>query len=444
MLNESFKGFVDSLQLDNEIDINTKFKTITKRLNTSYYPDNTSEEDHGYKVGSLGRQTAIKGISDMDMLFVLPKSKFKQYDEHKGNGQSALLQDVKAQIRKRYPNESIVVRGDGQVVVVTFSNYEVEVCPAFENSDGSYKYPDSNNGGMWKRTDPMVEIGESEYLIDQTNGHFKYICQMIRAWKNNGGFKMGGLLVDTLVHKFFNKYPQYMTVTFEDYLFLFKDLFQYLKSQEKEKKYWQALGSKQHVFDKSKAFISKAEKAYNKIKDLNEESEDLYVNLQEVFGIKFPVPETLQKAEYSSYDLRGNNEQFIEDMFQVDIKYSLKIECDIRVNGFREGSLRKFIRDKIPILHKRELKFYIDVNEAEDKGLNYSIYWKVRNRGPEAVANKKQRGEIIKGASQKIEPTSFNGAHYVECYIISNGICIAKDRISVPIFQTPFKMRVQI
>ncbi|MFF8391863.1 SMODS domain-containing nucleotidyltransferase, partial [Cellulosimicrobium funkei] len=192
MLAESFETFVNSLQLKNSDDIDTKFKSITKRLNMSYYGSN-SEEEHGYKVGSLGRKTAINGISDMDMLFVLPKTKFKQYDEYKGNGQSALLQDVKAEIRKRYPNESIIVRGDGQVVVVTFSNYEVEVCPAFENSDGSYKFPDSKYGGTWKRTDPMVEIGESEYTIDQTNGHFKNICQMVRAWKNNIGFKMGGL-----------------------------------------------------------------------------------------------------------------------------------------------------------------------------------------------------------------------------------------------------------
>lgn len=450
MLSQSFQQFMELLQIDNETDINTKFKSITKRLNTSYYPDNTSEEDHGYKVGSLGRQTAIKGISDMDMLFVLPKSKFKQYNDHKSNGQSALLQDVKEQIRKRYPNESIIVRGDGQVVVITFSNYEVEVCPAFENSDGSYKYPDSKKGGKWKRTDPMVEIGESEYMIGETNGHFKYICQMVRAWKNNAGFKMGGLLIDTLVHKFFNKYPQYMTVTFEDYLFLFQDLFQYLKSQDKEKKYWQALGSRQPVFDKSKDFISKAEKAYNKIKDLNEESEDLYENLQEVFGITFPVPETVQKAEFSSYAYRSigaaaTTEQFIERMFQVDIKYTLKIECEIKANGFRVGLLRNLIRNKKRLPLSRKLRFYIEENEFEEKrnGAPYYIYWKVRNRGPEAVKRKCLRGEIEKGTSEHVEITSFKGEHFVECYIISNGICVARDTIDVPIFETPFPMKVQ-
>ncbi|MER7908129.1 nucleotidyltransferase, partial [Streptomyces sp. NPDC095614] len=75
-------------------------------------------------------------------------------------------------------------------------------------------------------------------------------------------------------------------------------------------------------------------------------------------------------------------------------------------------------------------------------GISYSIYWKTRNRGTEAVARKKQRGEIVKGTSQKVEPTSFNGPHYVECYIVSNGVCVAKDRIDVPIFQTPFKIKI--
>lgn len=448
MLAESFEEFVESLELDNLDDINTKFKTITKRLNMSYYDGSTSEEDHGYKVGSLGRQTAIRGISDMDMLFVLPESKYEQYDNYEGNGQSALLQDVKKELRKRYSNEKIIVRGDGQVVVITFSNYEVEICPAFENDDGSFTYPDSNEGGKWKRTDPLVEIGESEYMIDHTHNHFKYICQMIRAWKNNIGFKMGGLLIDTLVHRFFHKYPAYVTVTYEDYLPLFKDLFTYLKEQNKEQNYWRALGSRQPVYDKHKTFISKAKKAYNKIKDLTEESEELYEKLQEVFGVRFPVPVTVAKAEFSSYAHRSvsaTTEQFIEHLFQVDIKYNLKIECEIKANGFRVGLLRRFIRDKKRLPLSRKLRFYIEENEFEEKHRDapYHIYWKVRNRGTEAVRRNCLRGEIEKGNSEHEEVTSFNGEHFVECYIISNDVCVARDTIEVPILETPFPMKVQ-
>ena len=232
MLAQSFEEFINSLQLDNMEDIKTKFKNITKRLNTSYYNSN-SEEEHGYMVGSVGRQTAIKGVSDLDMLFVLPDDLYSKYNGDDWNGQKELLKAVKKELQKRYPNSEL--RGDGQVVVITFTNYEVEVCPAFEESDGSYTYPDANDGGKWKRTDPLVEIGESEFMIEHTNNHFRYVCQMVRAWKNHLGFKMGGLLVDTLVHKFFNKYPVYETTTFDDYLSLLKDLFIYFKGLKDRK-----------------------------------------------------------------------------------------------------------------------------------------------------------------------------------------------------------------
>lgn len=432
MLVQAFEDFADTLQIDNMEDIDTKFQSITKRLNTSYWGTN-SEEDHGYKVGSLGRYTAIKGVSDLDMLFVLPDELYTQYNNYKGNGQSALLQSVKNEIKKKYPKT--IVRGDGQVVVITFSNYEVEVCPVFEEADGSYTYPDSNNGGKWKRTDPMPEIGESEYMIEHTDEHFKYVCQMVRAWKNHIGFKMGGLLVDTLVHKFFNKYPSYESTTFDDYLSLFKDLFSYLKRLNKDQKYWNALGSNQQVYNKDGIFVDKAEDAYNKIKDLDDDSENLYEVLQELFGKNFPIPETVQKSAESRYAMASysDKQQFIENLFPVDIRFSLKIDCEVKQNGFRETLLRTLLRQRKPLLINKELTFFITKNEIEEKQLPYDIYWKVRNQGPEAIKKNMLRGEIVSGNETKIERTSFKGGHYVECYIIHNGVCVARDSIDVPI-----------
>jgi hypothetical protein len=31
------------------------------------------------------------------------------------------------------------------------------------------------------------------------------------------------------------------------------------------------------------------------------------------------------------------------------------------------------------------------------------------------------------------ENSNFEGAHFVECYIIKDGFCVARDRIDVPI-----------
>ena len=62
------------------------------------------------------------------------------------------------------------------------------------------------------------------------------------------------------------------------------------------------------------------------------------------------------------------------------------------------------------------------------------IYWKVRNVGDVAESKDMIRGEIIKTDSKTHkERTSFQGPHFVECYIIKDNVCVARDRIDVPI-----------
>jgi|SRR5690625_93342 len=250
MLAEKFKEFIDSLQIDSIEEETKRVKEITKRLNKSFWELENETEENSEIVGSLGRDTAIKAFSDVDILFILPKELKKQYDEHEGNGQSNLLQKVKSEIKKRYPKT--IVRGDGQVVTVSFEsiNKVVEVCPCFERTDGAYDYPDSNHGGSWKKTDPMPEIEESINTIKNTDSNYKYVCNLIRSWKNNQGFIFGGLLIDTLVYNFFNDNDDYKSATFQDYLKLLKDLFYYLNKCNKEQKYWHALGSNQRYIIK--------------------------------------------------------------------------------------------------------------------------------------------------------------------------------------------------
>lgn len=85
--------------------------------------DDTS---HLYIVGSVGRKTAIKGISDLDILFDLPSDTYKKFDAYQSNGQSALLQEVKESLQERYPKTDI--SGDGQVVVIEFNHYSAFPC----------------------------------------------------------------------------------------------------------------------------------------------------------------------------------------------------------------------------------------------------------------------------------------------------------------------------
>ena len=430
-INDDFETFVNNIQLDNYDTMATSVGEIAKKLNNYYYQLESDSETHMYIVGSVGRGTAIKDVSDLDLIFNLPDDVFKQYDNYVSNGQSALLQDVKNVLKERYPKTDI--SGDGQVVVVNFSKYTVELVPGFKQEDDSFKYPDTHDGGSWKTTKPLKEIDESKKAIEDTDNNFKYIANMLRAWKNKQGFKFGGLLIDTLVYNFLNKNEQYKNIDFNEYFEMVKELFKYLKNKNNDQAYWLALGSNQHVdnCDNGK-FVTKAKKAYNQMKNLNEDSEDLNKELRKIFGSQFPKEQTTCKStnELAEYSF-NRTEQFIEDLFPVDIRYNLSIDCKVTQNGFKDKLLSDIIKSNLWLSRNKSLNFFIDKTDIRG---NYDVYWKVRNVGVEAEKRNMIRGQINKTNSKKhYEKTDFKGEHYVECYLVKNNICVAKAKIEVPI-----------
>lgn len=43
------------------------------------------------------------------------------------------------------------------------------------------------------------------------------------------------------------------------------------------------------------------------------------------------------------------------------------------------------------------------------------------------------RGEIYEKGNSIVEHSNFFGKHYIECYIVKNGVCVAKDKVDIPI-----------
>src|SRR5690349_11693808 len=220
-----FSTFCSNVQVQDGGTISSRFKLITKRLNTDFW-NTTSDTSHSLYVGSYGRNTAIQGFSDLDMIFELPVALYHQYNAHQGNGQSALLQVVKASIEKTYSTTSI--RADGQVILVPFTDgITFEVVPAFFNKADSYTYPDANNGGSWKTTNPRPEIAAIQARNNACNGNLVPLCRMMRAWKNKWDVPIGGLLIDTLAYQFIENY-EYRDKSFLYYDFMCRDLFKWM------------------------------------------------------------------------------------------------------------------------------------------------------------------------------------------------------------------------
>ncbi len=240
-------------------NVSNRAKQITKRVNFDFR-NLDSDTRYSMYVGSYGRDTAIH-VSDIDMIIELPYSIYEKYNNYISNGQSALLQAVRDCIKKTYSKTNI--SGDGQVVKINFDDHICyEVLPVFINKDKeSYTYPDTNNSGSWKITNPRSEITEIRSANIRWNKNLKRLCRMARAWKDTWDVPIGGLLIDTLAYNFLKQW-KYKDKSFTYYDWMTRDFFNYLKDQEPSKNYWLAPGSRQYVWRKG-YFEYKALRCYN-------------------------------------------------------------------------------------------------------------------------------------------------------------------------------------
>lgn len=426
---ETFEEFLSNLKVIDPSKISKRYKKITKRLNQSYY-DSESLTDHSLMTGSYGRGTAIKGVSDLDMVFWLPWTVYHKFHKYQGNGQSALLQEVKEYIRKTYPSTN--VKADGQVVVVSFGNYVIEVLPSFEHNDGTFTHPDSNYGGSWKRTNPRAEISAVNTLNTANNGNLKNLAKMVRAWKNKVGAPINGFLIDTLCYNFINSTTTYQSTSFSQYDLMSRDFFYFLRELNKDQEFWHAPGSNQKAYKKGN-FIPKAKKAYSNCVDAigSHGTSSANKKWKKIYGRNFPASATDIAEATRSLAFR-NTEEFIEDKYPVDVRFNVTIDCEIKQNGFRQGTLKNMLDRGFPLRLKKDLEFFVVECSVPTP---YEVFWKIRNVGEAAERKDMIRGNIVSGdgAAFKKERSNFHGAHFVECYVVKDGICVARDKLEVPI-----------
>lgn len=288
-ISTKFETFNNNIRISqgNKDTISRRYKQITKRLNLDFWGWDC-DISHSLYVGSYGRDTDIH-VSDVDILFQLPYSVYVQYNNYDRNGQSALLQAVKTSIQKTYKTTDS--HGDGQVVAVDFTDgINFEIVPCFINDDGSFTYPDTNNGGTWKITSPKPEKEEIKNKNDDWNRNLKRLCRMARAWKDKWNVPMGGLLIDTLAYNFLKNW-KYKDKSYTYYDWMVRDFFEYMKNQNKDQNYWYAVGSNTRMYNYSD-FRYKALRCYNiSIEAIQYEDKDMPYTAnskwREIFGSKF-------------------------------------------------------------------------------------------------------------------------------------------------------------
>ena len=431
-IEKQFEKFYENIKLTpaQKEDAKTKYNGICSKLHDYYYPNTTYSGSTKLLIGSYGKHTSIRPARDIDVIFIMPPEKFAQYDDNTSNKQSQLLQDVKKILGDRYPNTPI--SAFGKIVKLEFADtkHDVELVPGWENEDGTFTIPDSENGGKWHRQDYRSEIS-SIADSDAATGKTKFLIRSIKKWSDNCTARIRTFEIEQVVLPFFSSNGMKNISTAQ----LFVNFFQFFLNSTSDQ------GLRSHI----NTAIGRAQKALDF--EINSKFEEAADEWKKVFGDDFPktikiaaqeVPlgeDEIAKLNRLTREYPSPDEEHLTDdhgiPFEINSAYSVSLDADVDQDGFRKSSLMSFVQKRFPLLKSKKLLFRVTHNVPGP----YQIKWKIRNFGEEAKRANGLRGQIHNdmGSETRNESTLYHGEHYVECYIIKNNKCIAMGRILVPI-----------
>jgi hypothetical protein len=155
--------------------------------------------------GSYIRNTMIAPLGKADIdIFIVLDAKYYEAD-----GQASLLDNVRRVLLKTYPKTPKISR-NGQAVTITFTDFMVDVVPAFHRQGGGYLIPDTLQN-RWLATNPKTHID----LVRQENavhgGDLVPIVKMIKGWNRNTNDAFVSFYLELLAIKIFTN------VTISDY-----------------------------------------------------------------------------------------------------------------------------------------------------------------------------------------------------------------------------------
>lgn len=124
-----------------------------------------------------------------------------------------------------------------------------------------------------------------------------------------------------------------------------------------------------------------------------------------------------------------------ESQWPMQIYYQASISASYNKNGWRlfsDGSSTFELGNGNPVETGKRICFKAKTNVPQP----FQVFWQVVNTGHEAVNARCLRGDFYDssgdcsfelGTKTRIERTAYKGFHWVECFIIKNGICVARS-----------------
>jgi hypothetical protein len=156
-----------------------------------------------HTMGSFERGSAIRTVSDIDLLVVVKRKEVAWGDGQKSSNR--LLEAFRSSLIDRFPSTGI--GRDGQAVVIDFGDgsHPVDVVPAFyERQGGPYNHPIfsiPDGAGGWMETSPSSHNKYIQAADQRAASHLIPLAQIFKYWcaSRTGGVPISGFHVEMML-----------------------------------------------------------------------------------------------------------------------------------------------------------------------------------------------------------------------------------------------------
>lgn len=242
--------------------------------------------EESFLTGSYVRSTMIAPLAEADIdIFIVLDPKYYEVD-----GQASLLDKTKRALLKTYTKSPKISR-NGQAVTITFTNFIVDVVPAFYRNGGGYFIPNSVQN-IWIATDPKTHVDIMSKNNISHGGDLVPIIKMIKGWNRNISYSFVSFRLELLAISIFEN------VTISDYSSGMRYFFD--KGREKIKykakdpvPYGGEISGLRNIATQDEA-VSRFETAYNRAIKAEQyanigKTEDAVNEWRKIFGNYFPA-----------------------------------------------------------------------------------------------------------------------------------------------------------
>jgi hypothetical protein len=203
-IEQSFKEYQSNLEIkDRQVAlVSDRRKNVVSALAKKLQ---LHAESPSLLIGSYDRNTLTRYLAegDVDVMVVLNYGTHKEWDTAEGTVKA--LDRFRDILEGAYPDTK--KRRDRNCITMQFSEFRLDVVPAFKFDDGSFEIPDTVRSA-WLHTDPINFADKITAVNKAMDGSFIPLIKMVKGWNRNVGWLIRSFHLECIMYERYKGYVQ--------------------------------------------------------------------------------------------------------------------------------------------------------------------------------------------------------------------------------------------